>query len=124
VTTWTPDDLERIGAADELEIASRRPDGSLGRYVTIWVVRIGDDIYVRSAFGPDAGWFARAVRSGTGRIRAGGVERDVDFERTVSVDDEAVDAEYHRKYDHYGHRLVDPVVGPEPASLTLRLLPR
>ena len=26
---WTPDELRRIGSAEELRIASRRPDGTL-----------------------------------------------------------------------------------------------
>src|SRR5690242_13278162 len=46
--TWSADELERIGAAEELQLASRRPDGSLRPFVTIWVVRAGDDVYVRS----------------------------------------------------------------------------
>lgn len=29
MTTWTADELTRIGNADELQIASRGPDGSL-----------------------------------------------------------------------------------------------
>src|SRR3954453_20009672 len=48
---WTEDDLTRIGGSVELQIASRWPDGTLRPYVTIWVVRAGDDLYVRSAYG-------------------------------------------------------------------------
>src|SRR3712207_8294259 len=59
--TWTPDELSRIGGAEELQIASLRPDGTLRRYVTIWVVRVGDDLYVRSAYGKDNPWFRRAM---------------------------------------------------------------
>jgi hypothetical protein len=47
-SAWTSDEFSRIGEADELEIASLRPDGTLRRPRTIWVVRHGDDIYVRS----------------------------------------------------------------------------
>ena len=32
--TWTDDELRRIGAATELQIATRRDDGSLRPYVT------------------------------------------------------------------------------------------
>jgi hypothetical protein len=70
---WTADELSTIGKADELQITSRRRDGSLRPYVTIWVVRSGDNLYVRSAYGHDNGWFQRALSSGAGRIRAGGV---------------------------------------------------
>ena len=45
---WTNDELDKIGIADELEIAPLRRDGTLRTPVTIWVVRHGDDLYVRS----------------------------------------------------------------------------
>jgi hypothetical protein len=83
MTSWTSDELARIDGATELQVASRRRDGSPRAYVTIWLVRAGDDIYVRSAYGYDNAWFQRALRSGEGRIRAGGVERDVRFEVPV-----------------------------------------
>ena len=41
VTAWAPRELERIGAAEEVGLASRRPDGSLRPCVTVWVVRAG-----------------------------------------------------------------------------------
>ncbi len=45
---WTSDELDKIGAADELELAPLRRNGTLRNPVTIWVVRLGDDLYVRS----------------------------------------------------------------------------
>ena len=95
MTSWTADELDRIGRADELRIASRRPDGSLRPYVTIWTVRSGDDIYVRSAHGWDNPWFQRALHSDAGRIQAGGVERDVAFEPTGPDLTTALHAAYH-----------------------------
>jgi hypothetical protein len=80
MTGWSAEDLATVGNAEEFEIASRRPDGSLRPYVTIWGVANGDEIFVRSAHGYDNPWFQRALRSGEGRIRAGGLERDVAFE--------------------------------------------
>ena len=69
MTGWTADELARVGSADELGIASRRADGSLRQYITIWVVRSGDDLYVRSAYGRDNRWFQLALASGEGRSR-------------------------------------------------------
>ena len=112
------------GLADELQITSRRSDGSLRPYVTIWVVRSGDDVYVRSAYGHENGWFQRALTSGEGRIRAGGVERDVAFEEPGVVVDADLTAAYHAKYDRYGPTIVGTVVSPEAARSTLRLVPR
>jgi hypothetical protein len=104
--TWSPDDLDRIGDATELQIATARPDGTLRPYVTIWGVRSGDDLYIRSAYGPENGWFRRAQTSGRSRIRAGGVERDVTFTRPNADAHEAIDAAYHAKYDRHGPAIV------------------
>ena len=118
---WSSEELTAIGDADELQIASRRADGSLRSYVTIWVVRSGDQLYVRSAYGTENGWFRRAVAAGAGRVRAGGLERDVTFADASTA---ALDHAYHQKYDHYGPRYVDPVVGAKAAEATLALIPQ
>jgi hypothetical protein len=51
-TKWTSDELSDIEAAQELEMAAVRRDGTLRKPVPIWVVRAGDDLYVRAAYGP------------------------------------------------------------------------
>jgi hypothetical protein len=127
IATWTDDELRRVGAATELQIASRRDDGSLRPYVTIWTVRAGDRLYVRSAYGADNPWFRRATASGSGRIRAGGIERDVTFTPVSELDaatQAAVDAAYHAKYDRYGPQIVGTVTGSHATPVTLRLVPQ
>jgi len=124
MAAWTADELARIGKADELQIASRRRDGSLRPFVTIWVVRSGDEVYVRSAYGYENGWFQRAMSTGEGRIRAGGMERDVAFEQPGAAVDADLHIVYHAKYDRYGPSIVGTVVSPEAARSTLRLVPR
>ena len=79
MTTWTDQELRRISDAEDLQLASVRADGSLRPYVTMWVVRASDQLYVRSAYGPNNPWYRRAKASGAGRVRARGVERDVTF---------------------------------------------
>ena len=49
---WTNAELKRIGTAEELQIASLRRDGSLRNRRRSGLVRVGDDLYVRSAYGP------------------------------------------------------------------------
>jgi hypothetical protein len=124
MTTWPRDELERIGAADELQLTSRRPDGSLRPYVTMWVVRAGGDLYVRSAYGPGNPWYRRATASGAGRIRAGGIERDVFFAQASPEVQGDIDAAYHAKYDRYGPRIVGSVTGPGAHGVTVRLVPQ
>ena len=120
--SWTADELDRIGDAEELQLASRRPDGSLRPFVTIWVVRAGDYVFVRSAYGYGNPWFQRALKAGQGRIQAGGVERDVMFEPHPETD-AAIDAAFHAKYDRYGRAMVGTVVSPEAVRSTLRVRP-
>jgi hypothetical protein len=61
---WTEEELGRIGEAQELQLTSERPDGTFRPYVTMWAVRVDDQLYVRSAYGPDNPWFRRAKASG------------------------------------------------------------
>jgi hypothetical protein len=125
-SSWTDEELREVGGATELQVASRRPDGTLRPYVTIWGVRSGPEIYIRSAYGPQNGWFRRAVEAGAGRVRAGGTERDVSFERldAGSPVQGDIDAAYHAKYDSYGPKIVGSVVGPAAATVTLQVVPR
>jgi hypothetical protein len=122
--TWTASELERIGGTGELRLASRRGDGSLRAYVTMWVVRTGDGLYVRSAHGPDNPWYRRAIASGTGRIRVGGIETDVSFASAGQAVQADVDAAYHAKYDRYGQAIVGSVTGYAAHQVTIRLVPQ
>jgi hypothetical protein len=122
---WTKDELDKIGQADELEIASVRHDGTLSNSVTIWVVRIGNDLYVRSYKGRRGAWFRAAQVRHEGHIRAGGIEKDVTFvEETNPVTDGRLDTAYRTKYRGYGAQYVDPMVAAEARAATIRLVPR
>ena len=79
--SWDPKDLERLGRAEEVELASRRQDGSVSRSTVMWVVRVGDELFVRSAYGPGSAWYRRAVRYGHGVVRGGGADAGVVLER-------------------------------------------
>ncbi|HXG92546.1 MAG TPA: DUF2255 family protein [Blastocatellia bacterium] len=125
MTAWKSGELDKIAAAEELQIASVRRDGTLRNPVTIWVVRLGDDLYVRSVNGRSSSWF-RAVRvRHEGRIRAGGVEKDVTFveEPDLSINDR-IDAAYRTKYRRYAASIIRSIVSPEARSATIKLVPR
>lgn len=123
MAAWDESELRRVGAATELRISSRRPDGTLRPAVTIWHAAVGDALYIRSAHGPENGWFRRALRSGTGRVTAGGVEKDVTFALADEAVAPAVDAALHAKYDRYGPGPVGAITGPDAATTTLLVMP-
>jgi hypothetical protein len=121
-TAWTSDELSKIGAAEELEIAPRRADGTLRNPVTIWVVRRGDDLYVRSVNGRTAAWFRAAQVRHEAHIDAGGVEKDVRLVETDELND-AIDAAYRTKYRRYAASIVNSVLTPQVRAATLKLMP-
>jgi hypothetical protein len=123
VGTWTSDELDRIGGAEELEIAPVRPDGTLRQPVTIWVVRHGDDLYVRSVNGRTSSWFRGAQARHEAHIEAGGVGKDVQLVETDDLSDE-VDAAYRAKYLRYAANIVGSVVTPSARAAMLKLVPR
>ena len=58
MAAWTKEELGQIGAAEELEVAPMRRDGTLRGPRPIWIVRAGDDLYVRAAYGREAAGIA------------------------------------------------------------------
>jgi hypothetical protein len=124
MTSWTPDELDKVGGAEELAIASLRRDGTLRKPVTIWVVRVGDALYVRSAYGPGVAWLRGTQVRHEGRITAGGIEKDVTFHAADPAAADQIDAAYRTKYRRHGAQYVNSVVTDEARSTTIRLLPR
>jgi hypothetical protein len=125
MTTWTSEELAKIGRAEELEIASLRADGTLRKPVTIWVVRVGDDLYVRAYKGRTGAWFRGTQARHAGHIRAGGVDKDVTFVEEADPDiNNQIDAAYRTKYRRHDAQYVDPMVTSEARAATLKLVPR
>jgi len=124
MTTWTSDELNTMGRADELEFASLRRDGTLRKPVTIWVVRVGDELYVRSAYGRTAAWFRGTQVRHEGHIKADGIDKDVAFESADPALDEQIDGAFRTKYRRYGAQYVDPMMAAEARSATIKLVPR
>jgi hypothetical protein len=124
MTTWTSDELNKIGTAEELEIASVRRDGTLRKPATIWLVRHGDELYVRSVNGRTAAWFRGTQVGHEGHIRAGGVDKDVTFVDADPEINDQIDAAYRTKYRRYAASIINHIVSPEARSTTIKLVPR
>ena len=124
MAAWSNEELTRIGTATELQIASCRRDGTLRNPRTVWVVRVGDGLYVRSMNGRSGGWFPGTQARHEGHIRAGGVDKDVTFAEADPDINDQIDAAYGDKYRRYGDRIIGGVVNPEARAATIKLVPR
>ena len=123
MSTWTSEELDKIAAAEELQLASLRREGTQRRPVTMWVVRAGNDLYVRSVNGRGSSWFRGTQARHEARIHAGGVEKDVRLIETDGVGD-AIDAAYRAKYGGRYPGIVPSIVTPQARAATLELVPR
>jgi hypothetical protein len=125
MTGWTPDQLAAVADADELTIQPQRADGTLRKPVPIWVVRAGDDLYIRSYRGVGGAWFRDANSQRAGHISAGGVTADVAFDTEADPEvNDRIDAAYVAKYRSHGPQYVAPMVAASARATTLKLMPR
>jgi hypothetical protein len=123
MSSWTRNALDRIDAAQELTLSSARGDGKLRRPVTMWVVRDGEDVYVRSVNGRGSAWFRGTLTRHEAHIRAGGVEANVSLVETDDAGDR-IDAAYEAKYGRRYPTIVPSILAPLARAATLKLVPR
>src|ERR1700742_224323 len=119
---WSRDGLRLMDAATELQIAVRSSDRTLRRWVPIWVVSAGGQVYVRTWYRRDTGWFGQVLAAGRARIRVPGLEADVTVEDVGAGAPELrteVDDAYRAKYGRHGG--TERMVTDEAAAATLRL---
>jgi hypothetical protein len=125
MTAWTSDELDRIAAADELQITPLRSDGTPYRPTPVWVVRNGDGLYIRSYRGGDGAWYRAARADHQAHITAGGVDKDVTLaEEPDPATNDRIDDAYRTKYSGYAETYVVPMLAPRARATTLKLLPR
>lgn len=124
MSAWTGNELNNIGNAEELEIASLKTDGTLGKPRTIWVVRVADELYVRSVNGRGSDWFRGVLTRHAGQIQAGGVTKDVTFVEVDTNDtiNPQIDAAYRTKYRRYAANIIHSTLTAQAHSATLRLM--
>ena len=115
--------LDRIGQADEIEIAQAAAGGRPGRRVTIWVVPHGGRLYVRSWRGTGAAWYRAVKRPGRATVWAAGFEARVRLQEPSANVESGVDAAFRSKYRRAGAEYVEAMVSEPARSTTLELLP-
>ncbi len=125
MTTWTSDELNKIGTAEELQIASLRQG---------WHTAKAGDHLGRPPRGrplcPICEW-TRTLRGSVvfrrgyeGHIRAGGVDKDVTFvEETDSDINDQIDTAYTTKYRRYAS-IAKSMVTPAVRAATIKIIPR
>lgn len=130
MTTWNDSDPSKAGAAEELNPRSERADGTLRDPVTMWVVRAGGHLYVRSVKGTDGPWYRGTQSRHQGRIDAGDVRQEVTFHEADPGEHADVDAAYREKDAAYREKygrytsIVEHVLTDRARASTLRLEPR
>ncbi|MCS5714189.1 DUF2255 family protein [Herbiconiux sp. CPCC 205716] len=119
---WTADELDAIGASEELEISTLRADGTAHRFVPIWVVGLDGALYIRSSHGPESGWFRRAASAPHVIVRAGGVQREVVL-RVAAPSATDIDRAYRDKYAVIGAAWIGDLLSPLASSTTREIVP-
>lgn len=119
---WKLGTLSEIADQEEIRISSERTDGAYNRRTPIWVVRVGDDLYVRSGFGKSGFWYRHATGS-QAYVDAAGVQYKVSLSLDADpVSIAAVDEAYRQKYS------ADPslplLLSDRARSTTSRLIPQ
>lgn len=123
MSEWEQDHLDAIGSAQEIEVRAPEEDGSMDDPVTIWVVRVGDDLFVRSVKGEHGAWYQRAEDKHLGRITVEGATVDVEFEDAGEERAEEIDSAYREKYADSPDS-VEAITSADSRATTLRLSPR
>ena len=104
MSSWTPEQLERIAGGNDVHIAPYRDDGRTpGTSIWVWAASVDDVIYVRSA-NPSSRWFAAATRQRAGHATLDGHTRPIAFEHvTDDILIDRIDAAFTAKYANDPH---------------------
>lgn len=131
MTGWSPAELDAIDRTGEVDIATRRSDGTLRPARIVWIVRhrdaSSDAVYVRSVNGTTAAWYRGVQARHEGKLTAGRSQRDVMFVEAgehvgdgTELDD-ALDAAYRAKYGR--GPAVDHITAATARATTLWVIP-
>ena len=115
--SWTDEELKTLAESDELTLQTSKS-------VIIWMVSLGERLFVRSVNGRGSRWFRNAQAQQTGRITAGKLGKEVRLLEGGQDLQPAIDAAFRAKYGRYARLIVDSTVSPQAQSATLELIPQ
>ena len=122
MSIWAKNELQTIGAADELRISPLSNDGkTYRRPTTIWAVVVDGELYVRAYNGENSRWYQAALRQNAARINAAGVSKEVRFERIAGGINDRIDDAYRAKYG--GSPYLKPMIEERARAATVRVIP-
>lgn len=122
VAAWPPQQLDAFAAVEEITIQTMKEDGSLRRAVPIWVVAVGNELFVRSSHGRGSGWYRgattrhRAVIAGANQAQA--VALVEEHEKVAQLDDA-----YRHKYRRYERSFLPALLAEPARTAAFRLEP-
>jgi hypothetical protein len=123
-TSWPAEELFRLGDTEQIDISTRRRDGSLRPFVPIWVAAVDGAVYVRSYRGMGGAWFRHASTHPDGAIRVNGSQRDVTFTAADPATRDSIDAAYRTKYSRYADTYLKAMLDQAAVATTIKLIPR
>ena len=121
-TTWTSEQLDVFGNAEEIRILTQHRDGTMRAPVNIWIVRVDGELFVRSSHGRESNWCQGAATRHQAVIRAAGHAQRVGTADEVHRSAE-IDAAYRAKYARYATSFLPALLSEKARGATLRLVP-
>lgn len=122
---WKPETLDALGEAIEVDVTPTDRDGTRRASRTIWSIRVGDELYVRSWKGRGAVWFQDALATGRGElaVTGGGASQLVTFDEVDAAApvQRQISATFLTKYA--GLEETASMNEQGPLESTLRLIP-
>ena len=122
MSEWTPEEVDAIGAIEEVGVAPLAGDGTPRASVTIWAVTAGSEVFVRSVHGTGAGWYRHVSETGRAVFSAGELSREVAFEQVSEDENQAVTDAYRVKYAAQPDEFVRPMVEGVSLGATLKVV--
>ena len=119
---WSKDELRKIAGSDDLHISPFRGDGvTYGTPTWIWSVVVRGEVYARAYNGRQSTWYQAALRQKAGRIKAGGMMKEVRFEPVSGPINDRIDGAYRARY--HGNSYLNSMIGERARAATVKITP-